>query len=170
MSAVKAAPVDPSLLATQLADAARIGGFRMEVYGESGGWPLLALTKRNPGPHPRIYVSAGIHGDEAAPPAALLRMIAGGVFDDRATWFLCPMLGPSALARGTRENAEGVDLNRDYKDRRSGEIRAHVAWLERQPRFDFAICLHEDWESTGFYLYELNRQNSPSLALSLIHI
>src|SRR5205807_1916300 len=41
---------------------------------------------------------------------------------------------------------------------------AHVAWLQRQPNFDLIICLHEDWEAKGFYLYELNPDNRPTLA------
>ena len=168
MSAVKAAPVDHSPLLTQLVDAGRAAGFRLETFGEIAGWPLFALTKRTPGPRPRIYLSAGIHGDEEAPSRAVLSMIGSGVFDARADWFLCPLLSPTGLARGTRENAEGIDLNRDYKDRRSAEIRAHIGWLERQPRFDLTICLHEDWEATGFYLYELNRENRPSLASAML--
>ena len=37
-------------------------------------------------------------------------------------------------------------------------------WLSRQPGFDLTICLHEDWESHGFYLYELNPDQRRSLA------
>jgi len=131
-------------LAGQFADAGRAAGFRVERYGESEGCPLFALTRRTPGPRPRLYLSTGIHGDEPAPPLALLRLIERGFFDRRAHWFLCPLINPAGLARGTRENADGLDLNRDYKDCRSAEIRAHIAWLERQPPFDFTMCLHED--------------------------
>lgn len=95
-------------------------------------------------------------------------MLRAGVFDTRATWFICPLLNPSGLARGTRENHEGRDLNRDYKDQQSAETRAHIAWLQRQPHFDLALCLHEDWESQGFYLYELNPNDRPTLAPALV--
>jgi len=169
MSAVKAAPAfDPPELAAHLQAAGRTAGFRVEPFGEAAGCPLFALTKRTPGPRPRIYLSAGIHGDEPAPPLALLEMIATGVFSDGATWFLCPLLNPAGFLRGTRENASGLDLNRDYKDLRSAEIAAHAAWLRRQPNFDLSLCLHEDWESKGFYLYELNPTARPSLAEPMI--
>ena len=56
----------------------------------------------------------------------LLAMLSAGIFDSRATWFLCPMLNPSGHLRGTRENHEGRDLNRDYKDVLSAEISAHI--------------------------------------------
>lgn len=148
--------------------AARAAGFRIERFGTAGTCPLLALTKRVPGPRPRIYISAGIHGDEPAPPLALLDLIAAGIFDARAVWFLCPLLNPNGFTRGLRENADGTDLNRDYIRLCAPETRAHVAWLQHQPRFDLALCLHEDWESTGFYLYELNPEQRPSLAASMI--
>jgi len=144
--------------------AARAAGFRVEKFGETPSGPLLALTKRTVGPRPRIYLSSGIHGDEPAPPLALLRLLERGFFDARAVWFICPLLNPVGLTLGTRENADGVDLNRDYRNPASPEIRAHVAWLQRQPRFDLALIIHEDWEAAGFYLYELNRTQQPSLA------
>jgi protein MpaA len=168
LSPVKAAPFDPAAFLAELEAAAARAGFRREVFGEAGGVPLVALTKRTPGPRPRVYLSAGIHGDEPAGPLTLLSLIESGEFDDRAVWFLCPMLNPVGLARGVRENAAGTDLNRDYKHVESPEIRAHVGWLRRQPNFDLAVCVHEDWESTGFYLYELNRGNRPGLAAQMI--
>jgi protein MpaA len=159
---------DPLAIAAHFATAGRAAGFRIEKFGETPSVPLLALTKRTAGPHPRIYLSSGIHGDEPAPPLALLRLLERGYFDARAIWFLCPLLNPVGLARGTRENADGVDLNRDYRNPASAEIRAHVAWLQRQPRFDLALVVHEDWEAKGFYLYELNRTTQPGLAESIL--
>jgi protein MpaA len=168
MPAVKAAPLNPPALVAQFAQAGAVAGFRVETYGELQACPLIALTRRTPGPRPRIYLSSGMHGDEPAAPLALLTMLEAGIFDVRANWFLCPMLNPAGHAHGTRENHEGRDLNRDYKDQQSAEVRAHVAWLQRQPLFDLALCLHEDWEAQGFYLYELNPAGRPSLADAMI--
>jgi protein MpaA len=156
--------LDPRAVAARLAAAGRAAGLAMEHFGEAAGCPLFALTRRTPGPRPRIYLSAGIHGDEPAGPLALLELIEAGHFDRRADWFICPLLNPSGFLTGARENAEGLDLNRDYRDPRSAEIRAHVAWLRRQPNFDLMLCLHEDWEATGYYLYEQNPLDRPSLA------
>ena len=160
--------MDPAALAAQFQVAGERAGFRREDYGAAGIYPLMALTRRAPGPRPRIYLSAGIHGDEPAPPLALLSLLESGQLDGRAVWFLCPMLNPESLGRGVRENASGLDLNRDYRHPEAPEVRAHVAWLRRQPGFDLAICVHEDWESKGFYLYELNPDNRPSLAAPMI--
>ena len=159
---------DPPDLIARFEAAARAAHFRVERFGEIAGTPLLALTRRTPGPRPRIYLSAGIHGDEPAPPLALLALLEAGAFDTRANWFLCPLLNPAGFLRGTRENADAVDLNRDYKHVLSIEIRSHLAWFQRQPNFDLTLCLHEDWESAGFYLYELNPENRPTLADAMI--
>jgi protein MpaA len=82
--------------------------------------------------------------------------------------YLCPCLNPTGFALNKRENANGIDLNRDYLHLQSPEVRAHVAWLEQQPAFDLALCLHEDWESHGFYVYELNPDQRPSLAEAIV--
>jgi hypothetical protein len=160
--------IDPAGFVTRIEAAGRDQGFRSEKFGNIGGVPLLALTKRTPGPRPRIYLSAGIHGDEPAPPLTLLTLIERGVFDRRANWFLCPLLNPAGFLRRTRENADGLDLNRDYKLLRSLEIQAHARWLERQPNFDVTFHLHEDWEAQGFYLYELCANSDRSLAHIMI--
>jgi murein peptide amidase A len=164
VSAVKASAFDPAALVARCDRLAAARQFRVERFGEIAGCPLIALTRRTPGPRPRIYLSTGVHGDEPAPPQALAQLLEGGVFDARANWFLVPMLNPTGFHRGTRENAAGIDLNRDYKDRRTAEVTAHVRWLERQPLFDLVLCLHEDWEAGGFYLYELNPEGRPTLA------
>ena len=165
MSGVKtSSPLVPLEYLTRCERAAAAQAFRVERYGEVAGFPLLAFTRRLAGARPRIYLSSGIHGDEPAPPEALLRVLESGALDARATWFLAPMLNPIGFQRRTRENADAIDLNRDYRAMKTAEVRAHIRWLERQPAFDLALCLHEDWEATGFYLYELNPEPLPSLA------
>jgi hypothetical protein len=156
--------LDAPAIVARLAAAALAAGADVETFGEVAGCPLIAITRRTPGPRPRIYLSAGIHGDEPAPPLALLEMLAAGIFDDRAHWFICPLLNPAGFLHRTRENAAGLDLNRDYRETKSAEIAGHIAWLRRQPNFDVTLCVHEDWESKGYYLYELNPQDRPSLA------
>jgi murein peptide amidase A len=168
MDAVKACSLDPLPFARLFAEAGQRHGFREEPLAIIDGVPLGAYTRRTPGRRPKIYVSSGVHGDEPAPPWAVLRMMESGLFDDRAHWFVCPLLNPSGYRLGTRENGQGIDLNRDYRDTESPEIRAHVGWLQHQPGFDLSLCLHEDWETTGFYLYELNTGNTPTLADAII--
>jgi protein MpaA len=148
--------------------AAHAAGFSVEPFGEVQGHPLIAYTKPSSDPRPRIYLSAGIHGDESAPPRALLQLLRQGFCDERGGWFICPLLNPTGMVAGTRESHEGRDLNRDYRSLQTAEIKAHVDWLRRQPPFDLTLCLHEDWESAGFYLYELNPDHRPSLAEPIV--
>jgi len=168
VKASPALPLDPVEFTPRFAAAAHRAGFRAEPFGEIHGHPLNAYTKRTAGPRPRVYLSAGIHGDEPAPPWALLRLIETGFFDDRCTWFVCPLLNPTGFVARTRENHAKIDLNRDYKGPNSAEVMTHVRWLERQPNFDLILCVHEDWEAQGFYLYELNPENRPTLAPVMI--
>ena len=119
-------------------------------------------------PEARIYISAGIHGDEPAGPLAALQLIQENRWPENAEIILLPCLNPIGFTLNRRENADGIDLNRDYRNPKSAEARAHIAWLERQPRFDLYLCLHEDWESHGFYLYEQNPDGKISLAEKMI--
>jgi len=160
--------INPPDIVTRFETLAIAQGFHVEHFGQIAGCPLVALTKPAHAARPHIYLSAGIHGDEPAPPLALLRLLERGFFDQRATWYICPLLNPTGFPRGLRENADGVDLNRDYRHLNSAEIAAHVRWLKQRPGFDLSLCLHEDWEATGTYLYELNPTQRPSLAEPII--
>ena len=150
---------------------ARSCGWRAEVFHASDGFQWFALhrqptlTSTKP---VRVYLSTGIHGDEPAGPLAALRLHRDNQWLAHAEIVLLPCLNPIGFANNQRENAQGLDLNRDYLQPRSPEIRAHVAWLEKQAGFDLSLCLHEDWESHGFYLYELNPDHKPSRAEGLI--
>lgn len=132
---------------------ARGRGFVRRVLCETPAGPLVVWERAGDGP--AAYLSAGMHGDEPAGPLAAMELLRAGHFDEGA-WLLCPLLNPTGVAAGTRDNAEGIDLNRDYWNRRTSEVRAHAAWLESLPVPRMFISLHEDWETSGFYFYEIN--------------
>lgn len=115
----------------------------------------------------RIYISAGIHGDEPAGPMAALRLLDSDRWPEADLW-LIPCLNPAAMHANLRTNPGGVDVNRDYLVPVSAEAEGHVAWLRRQPRFNLTLLLHEDWEAHGFYCYELNSGAGPSLAPAMV--
>jgi len=121
-----------------------------------------------PSTRPRIYLSAGIHGDEPASPLAALRLLQENRWPENVDLWFCPCLNPIGFTLNTRENGRGIDLNREYLNPLAEEIQAHIKWLERQPKFDLCLLLHEDWESHGFYLYEQNPDGRPSLAEPMI--
>ena len=117
---------------------------------------------------PRLYLSTGIHGDEPAGPLAARRLLQENAWPPGLDIWLCPCLNPTGFVLNRRENREGRDLNRQYRAPEAAETVEHVAWLKRQPSFDLCLCLHEDWESHGFYLYEQNPDSRPSLAEAII--
>ncbi len=152
--------------------AAQKSGWHSEMFHEAGEFKWFALHRRpevrSQKSEVRIYISAGIHGDEPAGPLAALRLIQENRWPEHAEIFLLPCLNPAGFTLNRRGNSGGIDLNRDYRNPQSAETRAHIAWLERQPEFDLYLCLHEDWESHGFYLYEQNPDSKPSLAEKMI--
>ena len=165
--------IDLRAVLRALETAAPPNGWTMEIFHAQGDLKWLALRRaplfiRNPQSAIRIYLSAGIHGDEPAGPLAALRLIQENRWPENAEIFLLPCLNPIGFTLNRRENADGIDLNRDYRQPKSAETRAHIAWLERQLRFDLYLCLHEDWEAHGFYLYEQNPDHNISLAEKMV--
>ncbi len=150
--------------------AAQTHGWACETFHQAGELKWLALNRAagiQP-PASRIYISAGIHGDEPAAPLAALKMLRQNRWPDGAEIFLLPCLNPIGCRNNRRENPDGLDLNRDYRNSKAAETQAHIRWLERQPPFDFYLCLHEDWEANGFYLYEQNPEGASSPADKMI--
>jgi hypothetical protein len=166
--------IDIRAVLREVETAAQAQGWTSEVFHQAADFKWLALHRpaaelRTLESAPRIYLSTGIHGDEPAGPLAALRLLRENQWPRGAEIFLLPCLNPAGFTLNRRENAQGVDLNRDYLDPKAGEIRAHVAWLERQPPFTISLCLHEDWESAGFYVYELNPDGRPSFAKTIVN-
>jgi hypothetical protein len=130
--------------------------------------PCTQHATRSTAPVPRLYLSTGIHGDEPAGPLAARQLLQENAWPERLDLWFCPCLNPTGFALNRRENCDGLDLNRQYLALGAGETVAHAAWLRRQPGFDLCLCLHEDWEAHGFYLYELNPDRQPSLAETMV--
>lgn len=129
----------------------------------------VAAASGQPGRHtPRVYISAGIHGDEPAGPLAIRQLLQENLWPTDMAFYICPCLNPSGFMHNRRENPDGVDLNRQYLDPQAAETLAHIAWLESVPNFDLCLCLHEDWEAHGFYIYELNPDSVHSLAPEVV--
>ena len=165
--------IDIAVVLREIAAVAAAAGWCEETFYEGADFRLTAWHRPSPALPPgqtarRLYLSAGIHGDEPAGPLALRQLLQADAWPARLELHLCPCLNPAGFVRNSRENAAGRDLNRDYRHRETGEVAAHVRWLERQPGFDAAFCLHEDWEAQGFYLYELNPDQRPSPAVQMM--
>ena len=139
--------------------AAQTHGWSIENFPNTGDLKLYGLQRLATEPRLAVYISTGIHGDEPAGPLAMLGLIEANTWPSGVSLFACPCLNPTGFPGNTRENQAGIDLNRDYRYIKTSEVQAHTEWIDSLPTFDFGICLHEDWEANGFYLYELNPDN-----------
>ena len=160
--------IDIDLVLQELHEVAEKRGWQSECFFQSSSLRLRAYHRKTVAPRKRIYISAGIHGDEPAAPLAVLALVKQDQWPDSMDVWLCPCLNPVGFELNRRENADQVDLNRDYRNSQSPEIRAHINLLKRCPQFDRAGILHEDWEARGFYLYELNPDNRPSVSRKIV--
>ena len=140
---------------------AKARGFSQTLICDTETGPIEAWERKADGP--LVYLSSGIHGDEPAGPLAILELLRSDFFCPSIHWIICPALNPDGLAAHTRENADGTDLNRDYFLRTSKEATAHARYLDSIGTPVLFISLHEDWETAGFYLYELNLTGAPTI-------
>ncbi len=159
---------DPAELLETLSSSAQARGCRIKRYGEIDGYPLLAFQRYDEPEAPHLYLSAGIHGDEPAGPSALVPLLESPEILQGLNLTICPILNPTGLAAGSRENANGVDLNREFRNPKAAEIKALAAFIQDLPSIDFSIALHEDWEAKGFYLYYLNEEADYPIARRII--
>lgn len=131
----------------------------LSVYDEAGGYPLMLVHSQRRVPHlPSIYLSAGIHGDEPASVEGLLQWAEETFMQDPSlahwNWMIFPCLNPWGLERNVRFDAKGLDLNRYFNSRKVLQIMAQLSLIKGH-RYDVAVCLHEDYDARGFYLYEI---------------
>jgi predicted deacylase len=143
-------------------------GWHSDCFLRDADWCLIGYHLPAEHPRKRLYLSAGIHGDEPAGPLAVLELLRENKWPKDLEVWMCPCLNPSGFSVNTRESAKGLDLNRQYLQPLAEETRAHVEWLQRQPRFDVTLCLHEDWEAHGFYVYELDLEQRYTFAKEIV--
>ncbi|HUQ21900.1 MAG TPA: M14 family zinc carboxypeptidase [Gaiellaceae bacterium] len=88
-------------------------GWRVEEYGRSrNGVPLRVFLPEGDGPSTGLLTAAQ-HGEEADT-ALLARRLLERVSGAETKWAVIPVLNPDGLLAGTRQNAAGVDLNRNF--------------------------------------------------------
>lgn len=140
--------------------AAKAAGLKMAVFAEADSYSVYWLESRNVKPElPRIYLSAGIHGDESAATEALLLWAQNyPEVLQKLNLILFPCMNPWGLTHNKRSDEGGCDLNRCYRNGGESPVIRSQMHLLAGKEFDAALCLHEDYDAHGVYLYEIAKE------------
>ncbi len=123
--------------------------FHFEVAGHSVQKRPIHLVRLGSGPK-KVLLWSQMHGDEPTATGALLdvfnylMMHRGDPFTqtilDNITIYAVPMLNPDGARHSSRRNAQGLDINRDARDRQTPEGRLLIELQDRlQPDFGFNL-------------------------------
>lgn len=106
----------------------------------------------------KIFLCAGVHGDEPAGVEALIKFLERNNSDllDNFEFFAIPCLNPYGYSHNVRWNSDGVDINRTFENNLSVEALLVKTFLAEK-HFDVFVDFHEDWEYRGFYLFEISK-------------
>lgn len=103
----------------------------------------------------RVLLSAGIHGDEPAGVETICRFLEYSLyeyFEEEWEFTFLPCLNPWGYEMNTRYNRNDLDLNRLFKNQVVPPEIAAAQSVFGFP-FDLNIELHEDIDSSGYYLF-----------------
>ena len=105
-----------------------------------------------------VLITGGMHGDEPAGVEAVLQFLErdNTTLLKNFSFLVIPCINPYGYVHNTRETLDGIDLNRAFETDDVAEV-AIVKKALGQTQFSLAIDFHEDYDATGFYLYEGKR-------------
>ena len=135
----------------------------LRVLGEVAGYPVHAVRLSQDGTLPVVFINGGTHGDEPAGVEGVLAFLerSPGNWLDHFQFEVIPCLNPHGYVHGSRLNAMQVDINWAFLREDVPEIDLIKTFINGR-RFEAVVDLHEDWESPGYYLYELVRNRPPA--------
>ena len=141
----------------------------LNLIGTVHDYPIYQLNlESSTNPSKSILITGGVHGDEPAGVEAALQFLErdNGTLLQKFSFVVIPCINPFGYVHKTRENRDGVDINRSFETEEVSEV-AIVKRAIGQTQFSLAIDFHEDYDATGFYLYEGKRDEQhigPELA------
>lgn len=141
-------------LAARWRAVARAAGIRLQTIAVQEHFPIFCLKSPALSPTGGIYLSAGIHGDEAGATEGLIAWAEERQSDlAELPVVIFPCLNPWGLTGNQRLDSEGHDLNRLFHQTLHPIISA-VRKAVQSHHFFAALMLHEDYDAEGVYLYE----------------
>ncbi len=141
----------------------------IELIGTAHGYPIHQIRLASSADTSRhILLTGGMHGDEPAGVEAVLQFLErdNTILLKKFSFLVIPCINPYGYVHDTRETRNGIDINRAFE----ADDIAEVAIIKKalaQTQFSLAIDFHEDYDATGFYLYEGKRDGKyigPDLA------
>lgn len=129
-------------------------GLKIQKFSNQDGMSCYEVRTVDDISCARLYISAGIHGDEPAGTEGLLQWAENNrKLLSKIPLVLYPCLNPWGLIENSRLNLRGNDLNRSWD--KSGEVTiSEVIERTEHACFSLAVNLHEDYDADGIYLYE----------------
>ena len=122
-------------------------------------WPIYQIRLTSSAHTPRrVLITGGMHGNEPAGVEAVLQFLArdNTTLLKEFSFLVIPCVNPYGYVHNTRETLNGVDINRAFETENVAEV-AIVKKALGQTQFSLTIDFHEDYDATGFYLYEGKR-------------
>jgi predicted deacylase len=145
---------DYNFLIKRWISLAREIGLNAQVYATAEAFDLLCFSSPALEQKGGVYLSAGVHGDEAAATEGLYEWaeLRASILP-RLPVMIFPCLNPWGLLSNRRADSENRDLNRCYHLNELPRIRAQKDLIQGHS-FRLAMCLHEDYDARGVYVYE----------------
>jgi hypothetical protein len=151
-------------LEEEMAEVAAREGGRLAEAGRVDGYPILWLEFPGARPDaPRIWMSAGIHGEEPGSVEGCRAFLREALprWRRHFAFTVLPCLSPYGWERGWRHDARGRDPNRLFRHPEEPLVASVRRALAAGPRPRFAIDMHEDSDFSAFYMYELAGEDPP---------
>lgn len=138
---------------------AKAADLRESVLFDAEGLPVLAFESAAArAGELSLYASTGVHGDEAGSVWGLLMWAEKRVrLLRRGSFLLLPMMNPVGSRLNTRADHRGLDINRRFHLTDDPLSAAWQQWIAGRA-MRAGLCLHEDYDAQGCYVYELGLQ------------
>ena len=139
------------------------------LIGTIHSYPIYQVRLQSSADTPKhILVTGGMHGDEPAGVEAVLQFLKrdNTTLLKNFSFLVIPCINPYGYVHNTRETLGDIDINRAFETEDIAEVTIIKKALGEN-QFSLAIDFHEDYDATGFYLYEGKRDEKyigPDLA------